>query len=106
MHGARSVSPVHCFKPVVTLRAKTPPGTGKTESQVEDSESNQKRAGVAKVGDSRKTQDYSDATRFSDYSWEKEQLLEQQKIPVGGRLRFFWKEWRSYWAVEENCEMA
>ena len=30
-----------------------------------------------------------------DYTWEKERLAEQAKIPVGGRLRFFWKEWRN-----------
>ena len=29
-----------------------------------------------------------------DYSWEAEQLRAQLHIPVGGRLRFFWKFWR------------
>ena len=31
----------------------------------------------------------------SNYEWEESQLLLQSRIPVGGRLRFFWKEWRA-----------
>ena len=93
VHRARSVSPVRCFKPVVKRRAKTPPGTGKTESQVEDSESNHKQLESPMLATPEKHK-ITVCDSGSDYSWEKEQLLEQQKIPVGGRLRFFWKEWR------------
>ena len=36
-----------------------------------------------------------------NYDWERAQILEQKKIPVGGRLRFFWKEWRAIGASKK-----
>ena len=36
----------------------------------------------------------NDVVAQEDYSWEADQLRAQQHIPVGGRLRFFWKFWR------------
>ena len=36
-----------------------------------------------------------------DYSWEEKFIAEQNKIPVGGRLRFFWKHWREIGASKK-----
>ena len=32
---------------------------------------------------------------LESFEWEAQQLQRQAAIPVGGRLRFFWKEWRA-----------
>ena len=36
-----------------------------------------------------------------NFEWEREKLKEQSKIAVGGRLKFFWKEWRAIGASKK-----